>query len=608
MESVNQAPNFFEVNVIADSISEDNYRLTTLECIYPRFIHSEFMTHREFCLDGDSILEFDLPAGSTKSKYRSYKMTIKDFVTKWHLGAAKHKSPNRKAIQVSLIVDDQIYTAKELAVLLRLGVSNIRLICRKGKLKVQNPSKARHEDYKILGKDFKAYRTNPFNRTFSIQSRLKKMKIRQLNEDTGLIQHSYVVNCYVSGMKEVFKVTAGNFSVAGSQDHRILTADGWKPIKDLQIGIDRIIVQKAGIVEDQKSDGQRFKKVNGKWRVTWQQKIRKAYIKANGLICEECKNSVTSLEVHHKIPVHQDISLTFTKLNVVVICRDCHNKKHVKQGWQNSLYLYGLPVIVDKIESLGEKETYDLEIAGEYPNFLANNIVVHNSRNASSSRAIPVKVMIERVQQCPAVPQYWGETQRGMQADGEISEENKVAAIAIWKEAMLDAVRHAERLTALRVHKQIANRVLEPYSYIKVLISSTNWHHFLALREHKDAQPEIQILAKLMHQRLHDSIPVLLAEGQYHTPYADDSIIDLETRIKVSVARCARVSYFNPLGNQDTYKDIELHDRLFASKHMSPFEHVATPKKDAALSNFTGWHQYRKDLKGEYFNPSSPYY
>ena len=34
--------------VIADSLSEEGVRLTTLELVYPRFIHSEFMTHKMF--------------------------------------------------------------------------------------------------------------------------------------------------------------------------------------------------------------------------------------------------------------------------------------------------------------------------------------------------------------------------------------------------------------------------------------------------------------------------------------------------------------------------------------------------------------------------------
>ena len=77
----------FDVKILADSVSPDNYRLTTMELCYPRIIHAEVMTHRVFCLAGDSILEFDLPSGAKGSKNRVHTMRLDDFVDKWNHGA-----------------------------------------------------------------------------------------------------------------------------------------------------------------------------------------------------------------------------------------------------------------------------------------------------------------------------------------------------------------------------------------------------------------------------------------------------------------------------------------------------------------------------------------
>src|SRR3990167_551554 len=85
--------NCYYAKILADSISPWNCRLTTFEVCYPRFVHSELMTHRMFCLTGDSKLEFNMPAGQGLNKTkRIYSMTIAEFVDKWNNGSKPHKS------------------------------------------------------------------------------------------------------------------------------------------------------------------------------------------------------------------------------------------------------------------------------------------------------------------------------------------------------------------------------------------------------------------------------------------------------------------------------------------------------------------------------------
>jgi thymidylate synthase ThyX len=231
------------------------------------------------------------------------------------------------------------------------------------------------------------------------------------------------------------------------------------------------------------------------------------------------------------------------------------------------------------------------------------------SRNAASSRAIPIRTMIEAVRSEPAFPLWWGRNQSGMQAHEELDPEAQALAEAEWRRALDDALAHAERLAAkdINLHKQLVNRILEPFAWITVIISATEWANFFTQRTHEDAQPEIKHIAELMFHAYRGSTPRALEFGAWHTPLIladEESALPLEERLRISVARCARVSYLTHDGARDHAKDIALFDRLVeggANGHWSPFEHVATPltTADAWSGNFRGWEQFRKRFPQE---------
>lgn len=244
------------------------------------------------------------------------------------------------------------------------------------------------------------------------------------------------------------------------------------------------------------------------------------------------------------------------------------------------------------------------------------------SRNASSSRAIPVKRMIEDLRRDPAMPVYWGSNQPGMQAGDELDETMISICKADWIHAMENAIESAQRLMTNGLHKQIANRILEPWAHINVVVTATDYANFYALRRHKDAQPEIKVLADAMWDAQQASIPETLLPGDWHLPYADGEDVDLSTpeavdlAKKVSVARCGRVSYLTHDGRPTTVEeDLALYERLVgnAPLHASPAEHQATPdtrylsgtdnglwRNAAEHGNFTGWRQLRKMLPNEF--------
>jgi thymidylate synthase ThyX len=270
---------------------------------------------------------------------------------------------------------------------------------------------------------------------------------------------------------------------------------------------------------------------------------------------------------------------------------------------------YSARILLDSVSPAGIRLT---TMEARYPRFIHAEVMTHRlfSRNSSSSRAVPIRKMIDAVRNEPALPTWWGRNQSGMQAEDEISDEARTLAQAEWRRALEDALAHAERLAAsdINLHKQLVNRILEPFAWITVIITATEWTNFFTQRTHPDAQPELKHVADLMLDAYRSSTPRTLAQGEWHTPLIlpdEEAALPLQERLQISVARSARVSYLSHDGTRDHAKDIELYERLVgggANGHWSPFEHVATPlaSGDAWSGNFRGWEQYRKRFPQEH--------
>jgi hypothetical protein len=292
-----------------------------------------------------------------------------------------------------------------------------------------------------------------------------------------------------------------------------------------------------------------------------------------------------------------------------------------------------------------------------YPRFIHAEFMTHRvfSRNASSSRAIPVERLIEDVIRDTAMPLHWGKNQPGMQAreehnaliridgldirNGDPAHCNATAPEA-WNMARDKAISIARAFNAAGYHKQIVNRLLEPFSHINVLVTATEYDNFFALRDHPDAQPEIRVLAQEMRTAMMNSTVKVLHPGQWHLPYVTPqdwetiwSIVGRETvgdgkatelALKLSVPRCASLSYKTVDGQDMTpERATKLYDQLLSAVplHASPAEHQATPDTGAVCydaskgpsarkpffqwdnphkhGNLKGWIQFRKTLAGE---------
>jgi thymidylate synthase ThyX len=293
-------------------------------------------------------------------------------------------------------------------------------------------------------------------------------------------------------------------------------------------------------------------------------------------------------------------------------------------------------ILADSVSPEGVRMT-TMEI--EYPRFILAELNTHRmlSKNSASSRAIPVKSMHEHIRANTATPVYWGINQPGMKAKEELTGADKSWAGYLWAKARDMAIGYSQDMADLNIHKQITNRITEPWMIMKTVISGTEWANYFWLRDHTDAQPEIAVLAHKMHQAYDASVPQQLQPGEWHVPYVNSyrdshtgvlhytdseyKYITAEQARVISASCCAQVSYRK---NDDSYeKALKIYTQLIESEpaHASPVEHQATPmyvfvdeydpaswqegvthvsrNGDLWSGNLRGWIQHRKLIANE---------
>jgi hypothetical protein len=289
-------------------------------------------------------------------------------------------------------------------------------------------------------------------------------------------------------------------------------------------------------------------------------------------------------------------------------------------------------IIADSYANGSRLTTYELE----YQRFIHSEFMTHKmlSKNAASSRAIPMAKMRKHIVDVPQAPIHWGQNQPGMQANQEMDDLHKESARLLWDEARKSALSYSIVMEQVGAHKQIVNRLTEPFMQMKVICSGTEFENFFWLRDHPAADPNIAELARVMRIAQDQSEPWALAPGEWHVPYVDRKLdekgilhyfsqgneIALEDAIKLSASCCAQVSY--RALDERLEKAISIYDRLINNTpmHASPVEHQATPidlagtepyapeswepgvthvKRDGSLwsANFQGFIQYRQTLE-----------
>ncbi len=284
---------------------------------------------------------------------------------------------------------------------------------------------------------------------------------------------------------------------------------------------------------------------------------------------------------------------------------------------------YGVKVLLDSVNVKGVRlVSWELT----YPRFVHSELMTHRvfSRSAASSRAIPIEKMIGRIETDPAMPVKWGKNQAGMQADEVFEGKDVTDAIQLWLGARNDAVKHARKMQLFGLHKQIVNRVTEPYMWITTLMTTTFHANWFEQRDHSAAEPSLAHMATLMHYAYWLSKPTFIQPGDWHMPLLPDRAalesegydVSNESGLyafhetpyaggslqHISGGRCARVSYLNHNGIRDPQDDVQLYRRMAGSApaHRAPLEHVAQSRDSTdRFGNFEGWKQLRHFIPNE---------
>jgi len=293
-------------------------------------------------------------------------------------------------------------------------------------------------------------------------------------------------------------------------------------------------------------------------------------------------------------------------------------------------------VIADSVSNTGNRMT---TMVIEYPRFVLAELNTHRmlSKNSASSRAIPVSAMHTHIVNAPAGPVHWGRNQTGMQAEHEVDLNLQELANQYWTKALASAVGYSKKLSDIGIHKQVCNRVTEPWMTMRTVISGTEWNNLWWLRCHPDAQPEFQVLANRMKSAYDASVPQHLNPGEWHLPFVDalrcehtgvlhyyvgGEELGLEDARTISVSCCAQVSYRRT--DDSLERAHKIFKQLIESEpvHASPVEHQCTPMDldsycnyepetwepgvthvsangDLWSANLRGWIQYRKTIRNE---------
>lgn len=280
------------------------------------------------------------------------------------------------------------------------------------------------------------------------------------------------------------------------------------------------------------------------------------------------------------------------------------------------------------------------------------------SRNSASSRARSVKATIKEVIENPYIP-LWTINKAGMsghwaspRVEAEATEVYLAGRDAAVRTALALLVgsdriegfgrddkeiasRYSEVVDyyydhmysgtgaepdfGLSVHKQVLNRVLEPYMFHEVIVTSSYFDNFLKLRDHNEADPAIWGVSHLLGEAIAHSEPTI---SEIHAPFSSNLEKTLILGQPWPVARphliksameSAQISYNDKSRAIKSTATAERGESLLTAGHLSPFEHVAVAtrllsRSLALRSVFCEFRRHGKQLSHQAGCNCAPYW
>lgn len=285
----------------------------------------------------------------------------------------------------------------------------------------------------------------------SCRNRVKKMRVRCLDEQENIFTFNHIEDVVFNGFNPIYKITLKDGkTLKCTQNHQIFTPYGWRLLSQLYVG---------------------------------------AEVMVNG---QPLDNAATT---------YQNDENNNDENNMEILCSSCHAKHH-KTGQKNPLCAH--PVEIIAIEYVGIEPTYDLVLLDPHHNFVANGVVVHNSMRYTGTRVIELaegKRDIEDIFYLRPVGNYTDRQGKRY----HYSEQQRQQDLAWCREA---AHRYKQDIEAGMSEEHARGKL--PFDYRQHFVVSFNLRslmHFLDLRYKKDAQLEIQKLCELMWQHFEGWTP-----------------------------------------------------------------------------------------------------
>lgn len=277
-------------------------------------------------------------------------------------------------------------------------------------------------------------------------------------------------------------------------------------------------------------------------------------------------------------------------------------------------------VIAHSKSSVTGKEIITFEV--EFWRGILAEVNTHKmlSKNASSSRAIPVPTMLKQVRENPAMPVRFGAANTGMQDKGVHNNHVEIemgtiyeigSPEYIWEQSALISSDIAEAFHKAGYAKQVCNRLIEPYQMVKMVITATELNNLWWLRDHEMADPSFADLVRKMRAAMQASTPTVLKPGEWHVPYynsgywkpstqllsmppktADAFGHTLEHALVISASCCAQVSYRKLDDTIEKARGVVARLNLQGEEpdqpvHASPLEHQGTPISESIGDDYS---------------------
>lgn len=198
-------------------------------CCMPMFVARQWIRHRSACLAGDAQLWFDLPGAARRGKRQRRSVPLSKFHRMWHEGT-QHLMSKKKPLHLDRVQIGKSYTIPELARLVERREETLRNCVRDGSLRATRVPQRdpRRPSIFVSGSAWHEFATTRHMAHVTMRDRLKRVQLRSVDEESGEIISTRVLDVWESGRKPVFRIrlTNGN-ALSMSKDHRCLTAKGW---------------------------------------------------------------------------------------------------------------------------------------------------------------------------------------------------------------------------------------------------------------------------------------------------------------------------------------------------------------------------------------------